>query len=99
LIAALLLDVAVSTNLVLGQRTLYALGAEVRGRLNALYMACFFGGGALGSALAGWAWTQGGWPRVCLCGMVFLSPALALFVTELRPAATRLNPSSANPRQ
>ncbi|GJM74538.1 hypothetical protein HMSSN036_67540 [Paenibacillus macerans] len=40
--AAILLDMGVSANMVLGQRAIFALGAEVRSRLNGLYMAIFF---------------------------------------------------------
>lgn len=38
--------------LILGQRTLYALAPEARGRLNGLYVAIFFIGGGIGSALS-----------------------------------------------
>jgi hypothetical protein len=41
---------------VLGQRAIFSLGAEYRSRLNGLYMATFFVGGAIGSALGGWAY-------------------------------------------
>jgi predicted MFS family arabinose efflux permease len=82
LIAALLLDVGVSLNLVLGQRSLYALGDAIRSRLNALYMAIFFAGGALGSALAGWAWARHGWNGVCAVGLAFAVAALLYFASE-----------------
>ena len=82
LIAALLLDIGVSLNLVLGQRSLYALGDAIRSRLNALYMAIFFAGGAIGSALAGWAWARHGWNGVCAVGFAFAVAALLYFATE-----------------
>lgn len=82
LLAALLLDVGVSLNLVLGQRSLYALGDAIRSRLNALYMSIFFAGGALGSALAGWAWARYGWNGVCAAGLAFAAAALLYFMTE-----------------
>ena len=53
LFAAILLDFGVTANLVLGQRALFALGARIRSRLNGIYMATFFAGGAAGSALGG----------------------------------------------
>jgi MFS family permease len=59
--AGILLDFGVTTNLVLGQRAIFVLGAEYRSRLNGLYMAIFFAGGALGSALGGLAFAHGGW--------------------------------------
>ncbi|WP_020433885.1 MFS transporter, partial [Paenibacillus riograndensis] len=45
-VAAILLDMGVSANMVLGQRVIFSLGAEFRSRLNGLYMAIFFLGGA-----------------------------------------------------
>uniref|UniRef100_UPI0018DE9E5C MFS transporter n=1 Tax=Paenibacillus zanthoxyli TaxID=369399 RepID=UPI0018DE9E5C len=38
LVSAITLDMAVSGNLVLGQRAIYTLGSEARGRLNGLFM-------------------------------------------------------------
>jgi predicted MFS family arabinose efflux permease len=52
-IAAILLDFGVSANMTLGQRAIFALGAEFRSRLKGLYMATFFVGGAVGSAVGG----------------------------------------------
>jgi predicted MFS family arabinose efflux permease len=42
--ASIVLDMGVAANLVLGQRAIFSLGAEVRGRLNGLYFALFFAG-------------------------------------------------------
>jgi len=75
-LAAIVLDAAVAANLVLGQRALFALGAEIRSRLNGLYFALFFAGGALGSALGGWIYAEYGWHAALVTGM--LLPALAL---------------------
>jgi predicted MFS family arabinose efflux permease len=75
-LAAIALDAAVAANLVLGQRALFALGAEIRSRLNGLYFALFFAGGALGSALGGWIYAEYGWYAALVTGM--LLPALAL---------------------
>jgi len=75
-VAAIALDAAVAANLVLGQRALFALGADMRSRLNGLYFALFFAGGALGSALGGWVYAEHGWHAALAVGM--LLPALAL---------------------
>ena len=83
-LAAVLLDFGVTANGVLGQRAIYALDPAVRGRLNGLYMATFFGGGALGSALGGWAYAQGGWALATGAGLVLSALALACFFTETR---------------
>ena len=83
-VAAILLDFGVSANVVLGQRALFALGADSRSRLNGLYMAIFFTGGALGSALGGWAYAQGGW---MLCSSVGIAlPVLGLLYWATEPA-------------
>ncbi|WP_306393097.1 MFS transporter [Telluria beijingensis] len=75
-LAAIVLDAAVAANLVLGQRALFALGAEIRSRLNGLYFALFFAGGAVGSALGGWMLAEHGWHAALVAGM--LLPALAV---------------------
>ncbi len=87
--AAVLLDMGISANLVIGQRAIFALRAEVRSRLNGLYMATFFVGGAIGSGLGGWAMARGGWGLTAWIGIVLPLLALAYFATELpwgRPA-------------
>jgi predicted MFS family arabinose efflux permease len=76
----------VAANLVLGQRTIFSLGAEVRSRLNGLYMAIFFAGGAFGSALGGWVYATHGWHGVLVAGMLFPLVGLAYYLTELRGA-------------
>ncbi|RXZ38345.1 MFS transporter [Oxalobacteraceae bacterium CAVE-383] len=75
-LSAILLDFSVTANLVLGQRAIFILGAALRSRLNGLYIAIFFVGGALGSALAGWGYAHGGWTLTAWIG--FALPALVL---------------------
>lgn len=77
---AIVLDMAVSGNLVLGQRAIYALGNETRGRLNGLFMAIFFIGGAIGSSLGGWAYAHGGWSLTVLIGAVMPLAALLYYL-------------------
>ena len=74
--AGILIDLGVQANLVVGQREIFALDAGIRNRLNAVYMATFFLGGALGSALTSPVLHSFGWPGVCVLGICF--PALAL---------------------
>lgn len=81
--AAILLDMAVSGNLVLGQQAIYALGDEIRGRLNSLFMALFFAGGALGSALGGWSYAHGSWTLASLVGLSLPAFAFIYYLTEL----------------
>jgi len=80
--AAILLDFGVSANMMLGQRAIFALGAEFRSRLNGVYMATFFLGGAIGSAVGGWAYAQGGWPIASWIGFGLPMAALAYFLSE-----------------
>ncbi|MGE6226202.1 MFS transporter [Paenibacillus chitinolyticus] len=81
-VAAILLDMGVSANLVLGQRVIFSLGAEFRSRLNGLYMAIFFLGGAVGSALGGWAYALGGWNAALWIGIAFPIIAMIYYTTE-----------------
>lgn len=57
-LCGVILDFGVSLNLVVGQRIIYALGDNIRARLNALYMVMFFIGGAMGSYLGGYLYTH-----------------------------------------
>ena len=52
LAAGVLLDAGVQGNQVVSQRAIYQLGVDIRSRLNGLYMAIFFVGGAVGSSIA-----------------------------------------------
>ena len=81
-IAAIVLDAAVAMNLVTGQRAIFALGAATRGRLNGLFLALFFLGGAFGSFVAGVAYAHGGWTAACMVGACFPALALAYWATD-----------------
>ncbi|HEV7815964.1 MAG TPA: MFS transporter [Janthinobacterium sp.] len=85
-LASIVLDMGVAANLVLGQRTIFVLGAAVRSRLNGVFMALFFAGGAAGSALGGWVYATYGWQATLAAGMVFPLLALAYFATEFLPS-------------
>ena len=80
--AAIVLDFGVTANLITGQRAIFALGAEYRSRLNGLYMASFFMGGAACSAFGAWAYTQGGWTLACWTGFVLPVVALVHFLVK-----------------
>ncbi len=81
-LASIILDMGVAANLVLGQRAIFALGAHVRSRLNGLYFAIFFAGGAVGSALGGWMYASYGWQAAMLAGMALPGVALLYWGTE-----------------
>lgn len=80
--AAILLDMGVSANLVLSQRAIFSLAPEIRSRLNGLFMAIFFLGGAIGSSIGGWAYASGGWGTALWIGIAFPVIALLYFITE-----------------
>ncbi|WP_243523423.1 MFS transporter [Bacillus pseudomycoides] len=81
-VAAILLDMGVSANLVLSQRLIFSLGPEIRSRLNGLFMAIFFLGGAIGSFIGGWTYALGGWSVALWTGVAFPVIALLYFATE-----------------
>jgi len=83
-VAAIVLDFGVAANLVVGQRAIFALSAEHRSRLNGLFMAIFFVGGAAGSALGAWAYATGGWTLASRFGLALPLLALCYFATERR---------------
>nr|WP_245214881.1 MFS transporter [Pararoseomonas indoligenes] len=84
-LSAILLDFGSTANLVLGQRAIFMLSAEARNRLNGLYMATFFLGGAAGSALGGWTYAEGGWSLASWVGFALPLLALGYYLTEPRP--------------
>jgi len=62
----LLLDFGVQTTMVLGQREIYTARPDARARMNAVYLASFFAGGAAGSAVSGALYSDHGWRAVAL---------------------------------
>jgi predicted MFS family arabinose efflux permease len=83
-ISAILLDFAVSAHLTFGQRAIFSLAPELRSRLNGLYIALFFVGGAIGSALSSALFARGGWPAVTALGVGLPLLAMGYYATEFR---------------
>lgn len=75
-VAGIVLDFGLVSNLVFSQRVIYAIDPAARGRINGVFMATFFAGGAIGSAIGAWAYAQGGWPLASWIGVA--APAVAL---------------------
>jgi predicted MFS family arabinose efflux permease len=63
------------------QTRIFGLGSQVRSRLNTIYMVMYFMGGAIGSALSGWAWWRWGWNGVCVLALIFVAAAGVRHIT------------------
>ncbi|USI71673.1 MFS transporter [Sphingomonas morindae] len=81
---ALTLDGATQLNQVLGQRVIYSLPGEARGRINAAYMTVMFLLGATGSAIATTTYQAGGWWGAMAAGTALAVATGLLFLTEFR---------------
>ena len=86
-VAAVVLDAGVQTHLVVSQRLIFSLAPELRGRLNGVFLAVFFAGGAAGSAVAGVLFAHG-WRAVALVGALLPAAALVGLAAEWRAGAT-----------
>ncbi|MEU5846293.1 MFS transporter [Saccharopolyspora shandongensis] len=89
-VAAVLIDMAVQTTLILGQHAVYQLDPNARARLNSAFIAIFFIGGALGSQLGSIAYRVGDWSGVTVLGAALPTLALLYWLTEHRTGG-RLN--------
>ncbi|MDE8349073.1 MAG: MFS transporter [Acidocella sp.] len=78
-IACVMLDCGVQANLVFGQRAIFALAPSMRARLNGVFLAMLFLGGAFGSAITSPILTHFGWAGICAAGVVAPLLALAYF--------------------
>lgn len=81
-VLAVVVDAAVQTNQIVGQRVVFSFGAEIRGRVNALYMTIIFAGGSLGSMLGTLTYHRGGWTGTALAGAALGAVTLAAFCVE-----------------
>lgn len=81
--AGIVLDAAVTANMILTQRSIFSLGDDIRTRVNALYMASIFLAGAAGSALGGWGIAEGGWPLAAALGVTLTAGSLIFAVAAV----------------
>ncbi|MCX5400761.1 MFS transporter [Streptomyces sp. NBC_01335] len=84
-LAAIFVDVAVQTTLILGQHTIYALDPGARSRLNSVFIAIFFTGGAIGSQLGTVVYERYGWNGPTVLGAALPLLALVYWAFERRP--------------
>jgi predicted MFS family arabinose efflux permease len=80
----LVLDLSVQGLHITNQSEIYRLGPEARSRITSAYMASFFAGGVLGSALSSFAYAHSGWQGVCLVGAGFGMVATVLWLLTFR---------------
>ena len=80
----LVLDLAVQGVHILNQSDIYTIRPESRGRITAVYMTCYFAGGAVGSALSAALYGSGGWDAVCVLGGALAAVGIAFWLVEGR---------------
>lgn len=85
-LAGMALDAGVQCSLVIGQRELYTLPAELRSRLNGVFMAIFFAGGAAASAVTSSLLIHTGWSGLCVLGTALPLLSFAYFYASRRNA-------------
>jgi predicted MFS family arabinose efflux permease len=78
-IGGIVLDLGTQANLVTNQTRVYRLIPEARNRINTVFMVTYFVGGALGTFIAGFAWSRWQWNGVCALGASFFSAALIIW--------------------
>ena len=78
LVGIVLLDLGVQGAHISNQSAAYALRPEARSRLTTAYIATYFLGGVVGSALSALAWGAAGWNGVCAVGAAFALAALGV---------------------
>lgn len=76
--AVMLLDLGMQVSHVTSMARILGFDTNARSRLNTVYMATRFAGGAAGTVIGSIAWTQGGWTTVCVAGAVLCAVALML---------------------
>ncbi|WSQ63020.1 MFS transporter [Streptomyces sp. NBC_01217] len=93
-LAAILIDMAVQTTLILGQHTIYQLDPHARARLNSAYIAIFFIGGAIGSQLGSTLYNTHGWTGLTILGTALPLLALLYWTTERHTTRRKAAPAS-----
>ncbi|KKB61038.1 MFS transporter [Robbsia andropogonis] len=77
-----LLDFANQSGQIANQARIFKLDPEARARLNTVYMVFTFGGGAIGSAIGAWAWSESEWQGVCRAGSALIGLVAVLLLSR-----------------
>ena len=78
-LAGVLLDLAVQSHQVFGQREIYELRPDARARVNTIYMTAIFLGGAVATAISGTIYDSAGWVGVTMLGAGLALAALGIW--------------------
>ena len=82
-IGVFLMDAGVQGSQISNQARIYALLPNLRNRINAVYMVCYFLGGALGSAIGSRALEEWQWTGVCSTGAGLAAAGLVVLFSAL----------------
>jgi len=77
---AVLIDSAVQLSQISGQRIIFGLSTEARGRINAAYLTIMFAIGPFGSLIGSASYQQGGWPLAAGIGTGIGAVLVAMFL-------------------
>jgi predicted MFS family arabinose efflux permease len=92
-VAVLLLDVAVQAHNITVQTRMFQVDGSARSRINTAFVANNFVWGAVGSGLASFLWSHGGWTAVTVAGAVVSGFALTVWAVGRR-GPLRLAPAA-----
>ena len=85
-VAILVLDIAIQGQNILLQSRMFQADPGARSRINTAFVTNNFIWGAVGSGLAGFLWSHGGWTSVSVAGMALSAAALVVWVIGRRGA-------------
>ncbi|MCY7905748.1 MFS transporter [Bacillus inaquosorum] len=85
-LGALFITMGIQANQVACQAEIFQLSADMRSRLNGIFMVSTFLGGALGSYAGGAVWMLFHWNGVCILGMIMIGIAFSSRITINRAA-------------
>ncbi|WP_370309203.1 MFS transporter [Sphingobium abikonense] len=86
-VMAVLIDAAVQLSQITGQKLIFSIDPDARGRINAAYMTVMFVVGALGSVIGSATYEAGGWSASALAGAVIGGTATLCFLLFDRGAS------------
>jgi predicted MFS family arabinose efflux permease len=88
IVGIVVLDIGVQGLQVTNQSMIYRLSPHLRSRITSAYMACYFVGGAIGSAVGGTVYSDHGWAGVCVLGAgIGTAACLAAVIDTIRKHA------------